>query len=104
MPELICSFCDKKQSEVKQLLTKGRFCICDQCVVLCVKAICAKDADMAAKISLTLFGGRADIPVAEVIDRFPPGTTVANLIATWAAAMVRQNREMELEKKRLKEP
>ena len=39
--ELCCSFCGKKQSEVKKLVAGPTVYICNECVLLCVDIIAA---------------------------------------------------------------
>ena len=37
--KLRCSFCGKNQDEVKNLVAAPGVCICDECALLCMKAI-----------------------------------------------------------------
>jgi ATP-dependent Clp protease ATP-binding subunit ClpX len=46
---LCCSFCGKKQSEVKKLVAGPTVYICNECVLLCVDVIAADVDDETRK-------------------------------------------------------
>ena len=42
---LYCSFCEKSQHEVKQLIAGYRVYICDECVMLCADIVTGSNGD-----------------------------------------------------------
>ena len=64
-PEYTCSFCGKKQSQVKKLIAGHNVFICDECIALCNEML---EKDLSKPVAETL----TDLPkpkeIKEILD------------------------------------
>lgn len=69
-PEYTCSFCGKKQSQVKKLIAGHNVFICDECIALCNEML---EKDLSKPVAETL----TDLPkpkeIKEILDEYVIG-------------------------------
>ena len=66
---LVCSFCQKSQNEVRKLIAGPTVYICDECSILCLQIISREGLNLRAAYFCFEFVARLLYPIALLFDR-----------------------------------